>query len=67
MLLHEMSIGGLLFNPLIIFILISALFTVATRYLIHSLTLTGWIWRAAWFDVSLFFCFLALSIAILGR
>ncbi len=67
MLLHEISIGGLLFSPLIMFILISMLLTLATRYLIHSLSLTGWIWRGAWFDVSLFFCFLALSIAILGR
>lgn len=66
MLLREIAVGGLLFSPLIIFILISALLTIGTRYLIHSLTLTGWIWRGAWFDVSLFFCFLALSIAILG-
>lgn len=66
MLLHEIAIGGLLFSPLIIFILISVLLTLGTRYLIHSLTLTGWIWRGAWFDVALFFCFLALSVAILG-
>lgn len=67
MLLHEIAIGGLLFSPLIIFILISLALTVGTRYLIHSLALTDWIWRGAWFEVSLFFCFLALCTAMLGR
>lgn len=66
MLLHEIPIGGLLFSPLIIFVLISVLLTIGIRYLIHSLALTDWIWRGAWFEVSLFFGFLALCIAILG-
>lgn len=65
MLLQELPLGGLLFSPFVFFLLIGFVLTLATHSLIHWLSLGQW-WRNAWFDVSLFVCYLALTVFILG-
>ena len=67
MLLQELPLAGLLFSPFILFVLVSFVLTLVTHSLIYRLALSRWIWRDAWFDVSLFVCYLALTVWILGR
>ncbi|EKE75981.1 DUF1656 domain-containing protein [Gallaecimonas xiamenensis] len=64
--LHELALGGLLFSPLVVFALLALLMALATRLLLHKLALGKWIWKDAWFDVSLFVCYLALAVYLLG-
>ncbi|WP_115720512.1 DUF1656 domain-containing protein [Gallaecimonas mangrovi] len=65
--LHEMALGGLLFSPFVVFAFMGFVMTLATRLVLHKLALRRWIWKEAWFDVSLFICYLALSIFLLGE
>ncbi len=60
--LHELALGGLLFSPLVVFAFCAFLLTMATRLLLFKLALRQHIWKDAWFDVSLFVCYLALLV-----
>lgn len=64
--LHELALGGLLFSPFIVFAMSGFVMTLATRLALHKLALRRWIWKEAWFDVSLFVCYLALNIYLFG-
>ncbi len=64
--LHELALGGLLFSPLPLFACLAFVMAVATRLLLHRLALDKWIWKDTWFDVSLFVCYLALLLYLLG-
>ncbi|WKE65676.1 DUF1656 domain-containing protein [Gallaecimonas kandeliae] len=64
--LHELAFGGLLFSPLLVFVLAALVLTLASRLLLQALSLHKWIWKDAWFDLSLFVCYMALVIRVLG-
>lgn len=64
--LHELALGGLLFSPFIVFALSGFVMTVATRFALHKIVRRQLVWKDAWFDVSLFVCYLALSIYLFG-
>ncbi|WP_336368023.1 DUF1656 domain-containing protein [Marinobacter sp. C2H3] len=64
--LHELALGGLLFSPLVAFVPVAVLLTLATRVVLHQLDLRRRIWRDAWFDVGLFVCFLSAIVYLYG-
>lgn len=65
--LHEMGIGGLLFSPLVVMILVAFLLCLAIRQVLHQLGWRRYLWREAWFDAGLFVCFLALIFVVWSR
>lgn len=65
--LHEIALGGLLISPLVLFALGAFLLTMTTRIALHKFALRQRIWKDAWFDVSLFVCYLALFIYLIGN
>ncbi|MDO6442723.1 MULTISPECIES: DUF1656 domain-containing protein [unclassified Marinobacter] len=64
--LHEMSIGGMLFSPLLVIAPLAFILTAATRLLLHYLGLRRYIWKEAWFDVGVFVCYLAAIVYLFG-
>ncbi|MFC0266803.1 DUF1656 domain-containing protein [Kushneria aurantia] len=62
MLLRELSFGGILVSPMLVFVLASLLIAAVLRTALHRTGLTRWIWQEAWFDVSLFVIVLALVV-----
>ncbi|MFM2481221.1 DUF1656 domain-containing protein [Celerinatantimonas sp. YJH-8] len=65
--LEELALGGLLFSPLIVFAPVAFLLAIVTRLILHKLNLHQKIWKVAWFEVSLFVCYLALVVYLFGR
>jgi len=71
--LTEISFNGMLFSPLAVYIPIALVLTVVVRRLLHfaNMHFQLWkkeaLWNEAWFDISLFIVFLALTIAITGK
>ena len=63
---HAVVIGGLEFSPLVIYFPMAFIFTALTRFILHRLDWHDRIWKVAWFEVSLFMCFLALSVFLLS-
>ncbi|NLQ18195.1 DUF1656 domain-containing protein [Marinomonas sp. M1K-6] len=64
--LQTVVFSGLEFSPLVVYFPIAFLFSALTRFILHRL---GWhdrIWKVAWFEVSLFVCYLALIVYVLG-
>ncbi|QPG05759.1 DUF1656 domain-containing protein [Salinimonas marina] len=64
---EEIALGGMLFSPLVVLVPIAFLMSVITRVVLYQ---TGWyqrVWRPAWFEVSLFLCYLAAVVFIAGR
>lgn len=57
---QNIALFGLFFSPLIIFLPAAFLLTAATRYTLYKLNLHKYLWKAAWFEVSIFICYLAL-------
>ncbi|WP_417516757.1 DUF1656 domain-containing protein [Marinobacter sp.] len=64
--LHEISIGGMLFSPLLVLAPLAFLLTAATRLVLHHSGLRRYIWREAWFDVAVFVCYLAAIVYLFG-
>ncbi|RBW49342.1 DUF1656 domain-containing protein [Marinobacter sp. F3R11] len=64
--LHEMSIGGMLFSPLLVIAPLAFLLAAATRMVLHYLELRRYIWKEAWFDVAVFVCYLAAIVYLFG-
>ncbi|EKF75097.1 hypothetical protein A11A3_05374 [Alcanivorax hongdengensis A-11-3] len=64
--LREMTLGGLLFSPLLAFALVGLVLTGLTRLAIHRLNGQQWLWKDAWFYVALFVCYSALALRLLG-
>gem|GEM_PF-108339 len=64
--LHEMSIGGMLFSPLLVIAPLAFLLAAATRMALHYLELRRYIWKEAWFDVAVFVCYLAAIVYLFG-
>ncbi|MBB1423655.1 DUF1656 domain-containing protein [Pseudoalteromonas sp. SG43-7] len=63
---HTVVIGGLEFSPLVIYFPMAFILTALTRFILHRLDWHDRIWKVAWFEVSLFMCFLALSVFLLS-
>ncbi|WP_421849699.1 DUF1656 domain-containing protein [Marinomonas sp.] len=64
--LHVVVFGGLEFSPLVVYFPIAFILAALTRFSLHRL---GWhdrIWKVSWFEVSLFVCYLALTVYVLG-
>lgn len=64
--LHEIPVGGMLFSPMVLLVLLALALTLVSHLLLRQL---GWhhqIWKGAWFYLSLFVCFVALSLRLLS-
>ncbi|MGO2355659.1 MAG: DUF1656 domain-containing protein [Marinomonas foliarum] len=60
------ALGGLEFSPLVVYFPIAFLLAALTRFVLHRLDWYDRIWKVAWFEVSLFVCYLALTVYVLG-
>ncbi|WP_339782390.1 DUF1656 domain-containing protein [uncultured Marinobacter sp.] len=65
--LHEMSVGGMLFSPLVVLVPLAFILAAATRLVLHHLELRRYIWKEAWFDVAVFVCYLAAIVYLFGN
>ena len=64
--LHEIPVGGMLFSRMVLLVLLALVLTLVSHLLLRQL---GWhhqIWKGAWFYLSLFVCFVALSLRLLS-
>jgi len=64
--LHEIPVGGMLFSPMVLLVLLALTLTLMAYLLLRQL---GWhrqVWKGAWFYLSLFVCFVALSLRLLS-
>ena len=64
--LHEIPVGGMLFSPMVLLVLLALTLTLMTYLLLRQL---GWhrqVWKGALFYLSLFVCFVALSLRLLS-
>ena len=64
--LHEIPVGGLLVSPMVLFVLLGLLLTALTWWVLRLLDWHQQIWKAAWLYLSLFVCYLALSVRLLS-
>lgn len=64
--LREVGFGGLLFSPLVVLVPIAFALTLLTRLVLYRLNVQGFIWKQAWFEVSLFVCYLAAIVYLFG-
>ncbi|MCH1924303.1 DUF1656 domain-containing protein [Shewanella sp. C32] len=65
--LEEISFGGLLFSPLVLFAPIALVLSFVTRSVLYRSGLYQKIWKPAWFEIGLFVSYLALVVYILGK
>ena len=63
---EEIAFGGLLLSPLVVLIPLTFLCSVITRLVLYKTGLYLRIWKPAWFEVSLFICYLATVVFIAG-
>ncbi|GAA0244484.1 DUF1656 domain-containing protein [Marinomonas primoryensis] len=66
MMLQAVVFGGMEFSPLVVYFPIAFLLAALTRFALHRLNWHDRIWKVAWFEVSLFVCYLALTVYLLG-
>ena len=64
--LQAVVLGGLEFSPLVVYFPIAFLLTALSRFIFNRLDWHDRIWRVAWFEVSLFVCYLALTVYLLS-
>ncbi len=64
--LHEISIGGMLFSPILILVPAAFILAAITRLVLHYLDLRRHIWKEAWFDVAVFICYFAAIVYFFG-
>ena len=64
--LREIAIGGLMFSPFLFFLGCAAALTVASAWALRLAGLQHRVWKDAWFYLSLFTCYVALSLKMLG-
>lgn len=63
---EELAFGGLLFSPLVVFMPVAFVLSWGTRLVLHKSGLYNNLWKAPWFEVSLYVCYLALVIYLFG-
>lgn len=59
--LQEIAFGGIYLSPLLIYALIGFVATLVTRSLLHWIVGQTPLWYEAWFDISLFVIFTAVT------
>lgn len=64
--LREVGFGGMLFSPLVVLVPVAFALVLLTRLVLHQLDVQGLIWKHAWFEVSLFVCYLAVVVYLFG-
>ena len=64
--LREVGFGGMLFSPLVVLVPLAFGLVLLTRLFLHQLDVQGFIWKQAWFEVSLFVCYLAVVVYLFG-
>lgn len=65
--LRELTLGGVLLSPMLLYALLALLLTGALRLALQRAGLARWIWHEALFDCALYVCVLAAVVAALGR
>ena len=64
--MQAVVLGGLEFSPLVIYFPIAFIFSALTRFILHLLDWHDKIWKVAWFEISIFICYLALTVYLLS-
>jgi len=64
--LHEIPVGGMLFSPMVLLVLLALALTLVSHLLLRQLGWHNQVWKGAWFYLSLFVCFVALSLRLLS-
>ncbi|MDO6475403.1 DUF1656 domain-containing protein [Alteromonas sp. 1_MG-2023] len=64
--LSELSLGGMLFSPMVVMIPLAFLFSLLTRYGLYATGLYQKLWKPPWFEVALFICYLAATVKMLA-
>nr|WP_298942840.1 DUF1656 domain-containing protein [uncultured Psychromonas sp.] len=54
------------FSPLVVYIPIAFMLSALTRVILHRLDWHDKIWKVAWFEISIFICYLALTVYLLN-
>ncbi|ADT88836.1 DUF1656 domain-containing protein [Vibrio sp. Vb2880] len=63
---EELALGGLLFSPLVLFAPMAFILSCLTRFVLHKTGVYHQLWKAAWFEVGLFVCYLAVVVHYFG-
>lgn len=63
---EELALGGLLFSPLVVFAPMAFILSSLTRFVLHKTGIYHLLWKAAWFEVGLFVCYLAIVVHYFG-
>ena len=64
--LSELSLGGMLFSPMVVMIPLAFLLSLLTRYGLYATGLDQKLWKPPWFEVALFICYLAATVKMLA-
>jgi len=64
--LSELSLGGMLFSPMVVMIPLAFLLSLLTRYGLYATGLYQKLWKPPWFEVALFICYLAATVKMLA-
>ena len=64
--LREFALGELLFTPMAVFVAAAVGLTVLTRLLVPDVVVRKMVWQRGWMNVSLFICYVALSMYLFG-
>jgi len=65
--LRELTLGGVLVSPMLLFAVLALPVTLVLRLALQRTPVAGWIWHEALFDCALYVCVLAALVALLGR
>jgi hypothetical protein len=66
MALRELTLGGVLLSPMLLYALLALVLTGALRLGLQRAGLAHWIWHEALFDCALYVCVLAGLMALLA-
>ncbi len=65
--LREITLGGVMVSPMLVFALLALPLTFLLRLGLQRTPLANWIWHESLFDCALYVCVLAALVALLGR
>ncbi|MBU2979924.1 DUF1656 domain-containing protein [Alteromonas sp. C1M14] len=64
--LSELSLGGMLFSPMVVMIPLAFALSLITRYVLYATGIYQKLWKPPWVEVALFVCYLAGAVRILA-
>lgn len=64
--LSELSLGGMLFSPMIVIIPIAFVLSLITRYVMYNTGMYQRLWKPPWVEVALFVCYVAGALRIVA-